>query len=189
VVVLAEHVDFGGRLFIAVPGSSPLTNVADLVTAVTTLVTTITALPDTALFSVLLTQFGPGGLVSTALTSTSGRALFFVAADAVRTLYDYRWSGDWFWAETPADRISSMAILGPPGRGIACFNAPDFNTDEGEIRVFASMGLMTTVRDLHSAAPPCDPPGNVNVTHTPRGGNIGHGITTFGDEMHSIRFL
>ncbi len=188
VAIFAEHVDFGGRLFILVPSRSPLAGVADVAAAVATLLGTLSAVPDAAtLFRVLFAQFGPGGAVGSALAS--GARLFFVAADEVRTLYDYVWT-DWFFVkETPADRISSMALLGHPDRGVACFNAPDFRTDEGELRLFADAGLMTTIRNLHSAAPPCDPAGNVSAPHAPAGGNIGHVINSFGDEMHSIRFV
>ena len=70
-----------------------------------------------------------------------------------------------------------------------CFNAREFASHEGQINITTGAGLMTTVRDLGSASPPCDPAGNISVPRPPGGWYPFHHVTTFGDELSSMRFV
>lgn len=188
IAIFTADVDFGGQALIVVPSGSPLTNVSDVTTAISSLAGTLTplagAMPG---LNVFLTQFG---LVLGALSSS--RPLFQVA-DSIPFLRDQVWTeglGNVIFNFNAEDTISAMAVVGPPGRVVQCFNDREFSDSQGQLNVSTGTGVMTTIRDLGSSAPPCDPAGNISIPRPPGGARFFlHGISTFGDEFSSMRFV
>lgn len=97
---------------------------------------------------------------------------------------------NWFHAE---DNISSLILIGAPGRQLQFFNARNFDPSEGHMNVTVGPEGAVLIRDLASADPVSEPPGRVEVVHAPakerhKNADPSHDITTFGDEVSSIRF-
>jgi hypothetical protein len=96
---------------------------------------------------------------------------------------------NWFHAE---DNISSLILIGAPGRQLQFFNARRFDPSEGHMNVTVGPEGAVLIRNLASANPASEPPGRVEVVHAPakarhKNENPDHKITTFGDEVSSIR--
>ena len=192
IAVFTENVNFGVRVLVVVPSGSPFTTISEVTTGLNTLITTLAPIASTPALSVFLTQIGlPTGLVLVALTSPG---VLFQVADSMPFMRDAAWNRGWFgtnilFAANAEDSISAMALIGPPGSTMECFNAREFAPHEGQINITTGAGIMTTIRDMGSAAPPCDPPGNISIPRPPGGWYPFHHVTTFGDELSSMRFV
>ncbi len=191
IAIFTEDADFGGRVLVVVPSGSPFTTISEMTTALTSLVATLTPLPSMPGLSIFLSQFAPTGSITMAFATP--RALFQVA-DSMPFMRNAAWEKGWLdtnviHASNAEDSISAIALIGPPGRTIECFNAREFAPHEGQINITTGAGIMTTIRDLNSASPPCDPPGNISIPRPPGGSYWFHSINTFDNELSSMRFV
>jgi hypothetical protein len=191
IAVFTEGLDFGGRVLVVVPSGSPFTTISEMTTALTSLVATLTPLPSIPGLSIFLSQFAPTGSITMALATPS---VLFQVADSMPFMRNATWNRGWLQtnvvdAANAEDSISAIALIGPPGRTIECFNAREFAPHEGQINITTGAGIMTTIRDLNSASPPCDPPGNISIPRPPGGSYWFHSINTFDNELSSMRFV
>ena len=176
-----QDTNFQSHTLVVVPASSPLDQ--DTVeAAVGTLRDTLA--PLAATFSFLGFFLGAADTVAGLLASGS---ITFRKADQIANLSDIDIGGGIF--DTAEDELSSVIVVGPPHRRVEGFNGRDFGTSEGQIDFTVGIELIVEVPNLHSASPPSDPVGHVSVPFPPAGSRfLFHDITSFGDELSSLRF-
>jgi hypothetical protein len=183
VAIFCQDSNFRSHKLVVIPASSPLDQ-GTVQAAVQTLHDTLAPLEST--FSFLGIFLGAAGTVADLLADTS---LAFRKADQLSNLNDIDLASGFFNDTEAEDELSSMILLGPPHRRIQGFNARDFSTSEGEIDVTVGPELIVQIASLHSNSPASDPAGRVNVPFAPTGSRfLFHDITSFGDELSSLRF-
>lgn len=181
IALFFQDTNFQSHTLVVVPASSPLDQ-NTVENAVGTLRDTLAPLQAT--FSFLGAFLGAADTVANLLNSGS---ITFRKADQIANLSDIDIGGGIF--DTAEDELSSVILVGPPHRRVQGFNGRDFGTSEGEIDFTVGIELIVQVANLHSASPASDPPGHVNVPFPPGGSRfLFHDITTFGDELSSLRF-
>jgi hypothetical protein len=182
--IFGQDPDFRSNKLVVVPASSPLDR-NTVATAVDTLRGTLD--PLRATFSFLGVFLDSAALIADLLGEGN---VTFRKSDQISNLNDIDLESGWFDDTEAEDELSSLLLLGPPRRSIECFNARGFDTDEGEMVLFAGIELIAKVANLDSASPASEPPGRVAVPVTPAGTRwpFWSDITTFSDEFSSIRF-
>jgi len=186
ILVMFQHKNFEGLVLVVVPSNSPL--VKETVTAaLDTLKTVVT--PLSAALTILSLVIGEVDLVSGILNSAK---VTFRKADEIHNLNDIDLDSHFLDTTEAEDELSSLLFIAAPRRRVECFNGRDFGDSEGQMNVTIGAELCANIANLHSASPVSDPVGAVSVPRTPAGGwgiwPINHDITTFGDELSSIRF-
>jgi hypothetical protein len=99
------------------------------------------------------------------------------------------------------DEMASLIFLGAPGRSLQAFNDRGFSDDEGQLNINLGPEMAVTIKTLYHSEtsefvpPDAVPAGRVTVARTPGGcrgfwcwAGGGHHISTFGDELSSLRF-
>jgi hypothetical protein len=97
----------------------------------------------------------------------------------------------WYENDTEAENeLSSLIFLGIDGKSevLECFNNRDCKLIQGAFSVTAKGGHVVLVENLHVAAPVSDPAGAVTVLQPPTSVNPNVRVTTFGDELSSLRW-
>jgi hypothetical protein len=183
IAVFCQDTNFGSNKLVVVPGNSLFDE--DTVQAA------LTALRDTldplrSAFSFLGVFLDAAGTVADLL---SGGNVTFRKADEISNLNDIDLESGFFNDTEAEDELSSLILVGPPHRRIEGFNDRSFSTSQGQINVTVGTELIVQVASLHSASPASIPPGRVGVPFPPDGSRfLFHDITTFGDELSSLRF-
>lgn len=190
VLVLTTDSMFGGEVLVVVPNGSPLENVGDVTNALGNLTGILSPLMGTIpALGLFLTTFAPGSPVINALAHPN---LKFRRAEGIPFLRDVVWVqgiGNAIVNFNGEDSIDSLAFIGAPNRRVECFNDREFIVGQGQMDVTVGPELVVTISDLRSAAPPSNPAGRASVRRPPGGTRfLFHGITTFGDELSSLRF-
>lgn len=183
ILMLFQHGNFGGISLIVVPASSPLGQ-AEISGALETLRTAIDPFDDalTVLSFVV-------GEVSTVQGILASAKIVFRKADELKNLNDIDLEGGLVNDTEAEDQLSSLIFFGPPRRQVQCFNARNFSASEGQMNVTIGAELIVEVPNLHSNSPASTPAGKVSVPRAPTGTRgFFHDITTFGDELSSLRF-
>jgi hypothetical protein len=174
---------------IMVPANSPLDG--------TTITAALNALnnslnPFQNVLSVLgfiIGETAPNGTIDTALSAAQNAQLTFQKTDGVSDLSTIEWDNSGVFAGDAEDRISSLIMIGPPGRQAQCFNGRGFvGSSEGQMNVNVGSELLVEVPNLHSGNPTSNPVGAVSVPFAPTGWRWAHSISIFGDEFSSIQF-
>ena len=184
VAMLCQGGQLGSNRLVIVPGSSPFITQQALETVLDAL--NVKLAEVSGLVSFL------GHLVS-AITRIKALPtnvrVGFKNADQIGNLNDIDFASGTLNDDEVEDEVSSMLLLGPPGRRIECFNARNLSTSEGMMVVDVGIEMFTVVENLHSAFPPSDLAGHVAVPKPPTGTRFFlHDITTFGNEFSSVRF-
>jgi hypothetical protein len=183
IAVFCQDTNFGSNKLVVVPGNSPFDQ-DTLQAAFQTLRDTLDPLRST--FSFLGLFLDAAGTVADLL---SGGNVAFRKADEISNLNDIDLESGFFNDTEAEDELSSLILVGPPHRRIEGFNDQSFSTSQGQIDVTIGTELIVQVASLHSASPASIPPGRVGVPFPPDGSRfLFHDITTFGDELSSLRF-
>lgn len=183
ILMMFQHKNFQGIMLLVVPANSPLDQ-GSISAALDTLRTAIDPFDD--LLTVLSFVFGEIGTVQGILSSAK---IVFRKADELKNLNDIDLEGGLINDTEAEDELSSLIFLGPPRRQVQCFNARSFSSSEGQMNVTVGAELLVEIADMHSNSPTSAPFGRVSVPRAPNGTRFfRHSITTFGDELSSIRF-
>lgn len=84
--------------------------------------------------------------------------------------------------------ISSLMLVGPPGRRVRFFNARDLIDGAGQMYVTCGSGMFAAVADLGHASPPSVPRAALTVVSRPRDPLGVRALTTFDDAISSLKF-
>jgi hypothetical protein len=195
--------DDSGAVLIVVPTNSPLQSLAQLQPILDSLQATAGTLTSLAEFASLLLGLQ---ILSSALAAQPH--VQFRVADSIGNFNDITLiSRAWYENDTEAeDELSSLIFLGPPGKVLQCFN--DRHLDEGEGWFQLTIGrrvdmvegavevqtpeMFTLIRSLHDNPPVSWPTGGeIDVKKNPDGWNwmLAHSISSFGDELSSMKFV
>ena len=178
--------DDDGAALIVVPNNSPLRSLAQLTPILQTLQNTVSSLSAIGGFASFL--LGLDQL--TGALPGQPHVEFRVAdsANQISNLNDITLiQRGIFENDTEAeDELSSMILVGIPGKKISCFNDRDEDDDQGEFTLTTGVEMCALVRSLHSPNPAVSPSGaSLHVDHDPAGWFTSD---SFGDELSSIRF-
>jgi hypothetical protein len=191
ILLLFENASFTdpGVGLIMVPANSPLDSTT-ITAALNALDNTLSPLQASlAVLSFVLGEIAPGATVQTALGLAQNARLTFQKTDGISDLSNIEWKSHWYGDEDAEDNISSIIMIGPPGRQAQCFNGRDFaGSAEGQMNINIGSELLVEVPNLHSAFPASNPVGHVTVPFAPTGWRWAHTISIFGDEFSSIQF-
>jgi hypothetical protein len=187
IAIFCQDSNFKSKKLVMVPANSPLDQ-SSMSTAFSQLKDLLDPLAGT--FSFLSLFLSSADLVSSLLNDTGN--LTFMKTDQIPNLDDVDIGAHWYGGAAE-DEFSSMIVLGVPGREMDCFNDQNFSTSQGEMNVVVGDELIVTIASLHSASPPTDPAGHIDIPYPPGDSRWSgpwpwHGITTFGDEFSSLRF-
>jgi hypothetical protein len=181
--MLFQHKDFKGISLIVVPASSPLGQ-SEISGALETLRTALDPFDD--LLTILSFVVGEVSAIQGILASAK---IVFRKADELKNLNDIDLEGGLLNDTEAEDELSSLIFFGPPRRQVQCFNARNFSASEGQMNVTLGAELIVEVQNLHSNSPASAPSGRVSVPRAPTGSRfLFHDITSFGDELSSLRF-
>ena len=176
-----------GAVLVVLPSNSPFGAWAEFQTKVNEIRNTISTLSDFAGFGAFLT-----GVPN--LLSAVDEQPYIVPAplgDRFANLNDIDLIvRSWWENDTEAeDEISSLILIGPPGKRVRLYNARDFNSGEGQLDLTVGDEMYAAVPNLHSADPTASV-GQLQRVSPPAGFNPlpPHNITTFGDEISSLQF-
>lgn len=86
------------------------------------------------------------------------------------------------------DRISSLVLLGPPGRLLRCYNSRDLIDGEGQMVLACGREMFAAVADLGRESPASAPRGSMIIVSRPRGTRGERQLTTFDRAISSMRF-
>lgn len=190
-VAMFAQGQLGGSVFVAVPSNSALAGSEQAVSdAVLTLSNALVNVQDVVDVAAFLT--GLGDLAGGISQAPKFRLEFY---DEITNFEDFILTDNFgpFWNETWDNTMSSLVFIGPRGRRIQCFNAPDHHTNEGafEMLVTGLLGMIE-IRELHVAAPTRDieHAAGFRVTHNPPGDRFlwKRNVHHFGNEMSGIKF-
>jgi hypothetical protein len=191
ILLLFENASFTdpGVGLIMVPANSPLdsTTITAALNALNNALSPLqAALP---VLGFILGEIAPNATIQTALGLAQNARLTFQKTDGISDLSNIEWKSHWYGDEDAEDNISSIVMIGPPGRQAQCFNGRNFNgSAEGQMNVNVGSELLVEVPNLHSAYPASNPVGHVTVPFAPTGYRTAHFISIFGDEFSSIQF-
>ena len=107
----------------------------------------------------------------------------FRKTDEIANLNDITLKSGTFNDTEAEDELSSLLLVGPPGRAVDFFNDRDFEPFEGVFTLTTREQLVAGVRDLHADFPSVEP---VGASLLPR--LQPPGSDTFGDQLSSLRF-
>jgi hypothetical protein len=183
IAVFCQDTNFGSNKLVAIPADSPLDQ-GTIQAAVQTLHDTLDPLRST--FSFLGIFLDAAGTVADLLGQGN---VTFRKTDEISNLNDIDLESGFFNDTEAEDELSSVILVGPPHRRIEGFNDRSFSTSQGQIDITVGTELIVQIASLHSASPTSNPPGRVGVPFAPTGSRfLFHDITTFGDELSSLRF-
>jgi hypothetical protein len=183
VLVLCQNPNFGGRVFVMVPGNSMANDIPTLRTALGNL-------------SAALARLLPSSsLVFTAITMIPGLVadeanMRFRMGNEIERLSDVVYT-DLFGIRTfsAEDSMSSLLFVGAPGRQIQCFNQPSFATAEGQMNVTVGSELVVQINSLGTPAPTSNPAGRVSIPIAPAGQRfLLRNVNSFAGELSSLKF-
>jgi hypothetical protein len=187
-VLLLQDSSFKDNKLVVVPASSPIVDPAKdaIKTALDTLNSALGALGG----AVGLASFFVGNLGTVKDAIDAAGNFVFRKTDSISNLNDIDLEGGFFNDTEAEDELSSLIFVGPPRRKVQAFNARSSSDSEGEMDVTVGPELLVLAQSLHSNSPASDPPGRISVPKAPTGTrNLGlHDITSFGDELSSLRF-
>jgi hypothetical protein len=192
IIMFFQNKNLDGRVFIVVPSNSPLGS-----SGVGQKLEDLGALLEPLRGTLAVLGFFIDGLpeITGAL---DGKPVTFRNADAIPNLDDIVWNTGFINNDEVEDEISSLIMVGPPGRAAELFNDRDYKVDQGQVVVSPGSELFVRITDLHTASPVSqagsgESLGSVVVVKPPDGRRWGffwsHKIETFGDELSSLRFL
>jgi hypothetical protein len=193
VLLLFMHKDFKGRVLLVVPANSPIGDPPEvpLKDALDDVKDALDALGTVA----GVATFFVGHLQAVKDALDNAPAVIFGKTNSESNLNDIDLETHWFPLQNDTeaeDELSSVIMIGPPGRKVEAFNKRNFETGEGQMDVVVGGELMVLGADLHTSAPATDPPGRIAVPHAPSGSRWHTywwgDITGFGDELSSFRF-
>lgn len=192
VLVLSLHKDFHGAALVMVPGNSAITTVNHLKSLLQPVRNVISTLTAIARFAEMLIGIDA---LSGALEDAH---IAFNKANEVGNLNNIDLiTRPWYdFNDTEAeDELSSFVYLSqPPPRessvnAVEMFNARGFSTREGKFTVTTGTSFVALCRNLHTATPTVAPPSATLTVNNPPAGSYYSPITSFGDELSSIKFL
>jgi hypothetical protein len=192
VLALTVDPDFQGPALVAVPDSSAINGIDHIRTLLQPVRDVITTLTTVAALADMLMGINT---LEAVLNATN---IVFVKANPLNNLNDITLvARPWYENNTEAeDELSAFVYISPPPppgsteNSVEMFNARDLGTSEGKITVTTGSAFVAMCRDLHSATPAVVPGSAVlTVNDPPNGWRWFGNITTFGDEISSIRFL
>jgi hypothetical protein len=187
-LLLFQDSSFKNNKLVVVPASSPIVDPAKdaLKTALDTLNTALGDLGG----AVGLASFFVSNLQTVKDAIDAGGNFVFRKTDSISNLNDIDLEGGFFNDTEAEDELSSLIFVGPPRRKVQAFNARSFSDSEGEMDVTVGPELLVLAQSLHSNSPASDPAGRISVPKAPTGSrDLGfHDITSFGDELSSLRF-
>lgn len=196
--------DDSGAALIVVPSDSPLQSLAQLQPVLDALQQVASTLTAAAEFASLIL-----GLQALSSALAAQPHVQFRVADSIGNFNDITLiSRPWYQNDTEAeDELSSLIFLGPPGKALKCYNDRQQNEGEGwfELTIGRKIDMpdgqpvtvqtpemFTLIRSLHSKQPVSWPTGGeIDVKKEPDGWNLwlAHSISSFGDELSSMRFV
>jgi hypothetical protein len=192
-LVLSLHTNFHGAALVMVPGNSAITSANHLKSLLQPVRNAISTLTTIALFADMLLG------IDTLTGALEDAHVAFSIADGVRNLNDIDLiTRPWYeFNDTEAeDELSSFVYLSPPPpsesntNAVEMFNARRFGTGEGKFTVTTGTSFVALCRTLHTATPTVFPASATLIVNNPPGGGSYYApITSFGDELSSIRFL
>ena len=186
-LVLFQDSNFRNNKLLVVPASSPIVDPARtlLETALDTLNSTLGTLGA----AVGLAAFFVGNLQAVKDALDAGGNVVFRKTDSIGNLNDLDLESGFLNDTEAEDELSSLIFIGPPGRRVQAFNDRNLSDSEGEMDVTIGPELLVLASSLHSNSPASDPPGRISVPKAPTGSRfLFHDITSFGDELSSLRF-
>lgn len=136
-----------------------------------------------------LAAFFVGHLQAVKDAIDAGGNFNFRKTDSISNLNDIDLEGGLVNDTEAEDNFSSLVLIGPPRRKVQTFNARSFSNSEGQMDVVVGPELLVLASSLHTNSPGSDPPGQISVPKAPTGSRFFmHDITSFGDELSSLRF-
>jgi hypothetical protein len=193
-LTLFTESSFQGAASAIVPGDSALLDKASLVPTLQQLIPVIQGLanPQAGAFPPPLTSLsGVAAKINQLISLLSATGVAFARTTEIKNLR-YTTLNQTTPTAAPATTVenqySSLILIGPPGRRVRLFNARDFIDAEGQMYATCGSDFCVLIQTLHHANPASDPPGRVTVVSQPRGQRAANAITTFGDEVSSLRF-
>jgi hypothetical protein len=186
-LVLFQDGNFADNKLLVVPATSPIVDPArdTLKTALDAVNDALNALGG----AVGLASFFVGNLQTVKDALDAGGNFHFRKTDSIGNLNSIDLEGGLLNDTEAEDEFSSLVFVGPPRRQVQAFNARNFSDSEGQMNVTIGPELLVLAGQLHSNSPASDPPGRISVPKAPTGSRpVLHSITTFGDELSSLRF-
>jgi hypothetical protein len=192
VLALTVDTDFQGPALIIVPGASAITSIEHIRTLLQPVRNVIGTLTSVVRLAEMLIGIDT---LSGILDATN---IVFSKADSIGNLNDITLvSRPWYENDTEAeDELSAFVYIAPPPppetteNEVECYNDRHLKTGEGKFTVNTGTSFVALCRDLHSATPSVIPASAVlTVNNAPDGWRWAHSITSFGDELSSIKFL
>ncbi|MDP8983116.1 MAG: hypothetical protein M3O35_21280 [Acidobacteriota bacterium] len=174
---------------IMVPANSPLDG-STITTALTALNNTLTPFQNVlSVLGFIIGETAPNATIGNAVSAAQNAQLTFQKTDGISDLSTIEWDNSGWFARDAEDAISSLIMIGPPGRQAQCFNGRGFvGSSEGQMNVNVGSELLVEVPNLHSGSPQSNPTSAVSVPFAPTGWRWAHSISVFGDEFSSIQF-
>lgn len=193
---------FPGRVLMAVPASSPLSNLNNLKSFLEPVRTVLTRLQQTLTVAnaALSLQFGEASNVLGTLIDLIGAVNQpIIRQNAVMYLSSITLDpGGWFGVgyKSWEDEISSVLLIGPPGTGLSCHNRRNLWQGTGQFKVIVGMTGTAFVLDLvkpvipdgnggHTSLPDCVPSDTIFEVVV----NPDNSRRTFNDVISSFQFL
>lgn len=197
ILVMFQDKNFDNSRMVLVPGNSPLAGegVDDALNALATALNTL-PLPSIVDRAALLEDFGEGLTrlsFFAALMPDPTNGVAFRKADGIANLNDVViWdTGLFFLNNTEAeDEMTSLVLIGPPGRKVETYIAREFSDSEGAMNVTVGKELFADIGDLKSKAPQSTPADRVEVTKTPGRAGVWpvEWEVDFSESISSVRF-
>lgn len=186
VMALALDTEFQGAALIMVPDVSAINGIDHIRTLLQPVRNAIGTLTSVARFAEMLVGIN---VLSSILDATN---IVFSKANPANNLNDITLiQRAWYENDTEAeDELSAFVYIAPPRNAVELFNARNLSTSEGKFTVSTGTEFVALCRSLHSAAPTVTPGGaSLVVDNPPAGGALWWSITSFGDEVSSVRFV
>ncbi|HJP92382.1 MAG TPA: hypothetical protein VJ875_10530 [Pyrinomonadaceae bacterium] len=192
VLVMTEHavtgVGYPGAILVAVPSQSLLTldQLTDKLREVQVVLNRLQTLSQLAGFGDTLAQIDQ---IISLVGSTTSRVPTFVKQDQVMDLwYVMREPGGFlgFGYKSWEDCISSLIMIGPPGRAARFYNAKNFWERLGAFEIVLGSKAVGHIDDFRGSAPACEPTGLGGCTFTQRWNPP---PASFNDVLSSYQFL
>lgn len=194
VLALTRHSDFDGAALIVVPGSSAISTINEIKTLLQPIRTVIGTLTSIARFAEMLTGID---MMTEILDATN---IVFRKEDRINNLNNIDLiKRPWYRNDIEAeDELSSLAYLSPPplegsARKVELCNDRDLKAGQGKFTVSTGSAFVALCRSLHSKTPELiTPSGDLTVNEEPSGWRVRSpfsGISSFGNELSSLRFL
>jgi hypothetical protein len=159
---------FPGRVLMAVPASSPLSSLTNLKSFITPVQSLLAKLQQTLSVADAALAFGEAADVLGTLIDLIGAVNQpLIRQDAVMDLSSVTLDpGGWFGIGSKSweDEISSVLLIGPPGRGLSCHNRRNLWQGTGQFEVIIGGTVAAFVRDL---VKPVIPDGSGGFTSLP----------------------